>query len=60
MTEAKICGVTEVADARFAADAGAWAIGVNFWTRSSRYVGRSAPGRSRPSSTVSCPWWVSS
>lgn len=38
MTEAKICGVTEVADARSAVDAGAWAIGINFWPQSRRYV----------------------
>jgi phosphoribosylanthranilate isomerase len=38
-TKVKICGVTEPADARFAADAGAWAIGVNFWPRSKRCVG---------------------
>lgn len=34
----KICGVTDPGDARFAADAGAWAIGVNFWPRSKRHV----------------------
>lgn len=38
MTRAKICGLTDPADARFAADAGAWAIGVNFWPRSKRFV----------------------
>ncbi len=38
MTEAKICGVTDAADARFAVDAGAWAIGVNFWPESKRCV----------------------
>ncbi len=38
MTEAKICGVTQVGDARHAARAGAWAIGVNFWPGSKRHV----------------------
>jgi phosphoribosylanthranilate isomerase len=40
----KICGVTSPADARCAADAGAWAIGLNFHPPSPRYV---APGRAR-------------
>jgi phosphoribosylanthranilate isomerase len=40
MTRAKICGLTDPTDARFAADAGAWAIGVNFWPRSKRFVSK--------------------
>lgn len=39
VTEVKICGVTDPGDACFAAEAGAWAIGVNFWPRSKRHVG---------------------
>ena len=35
----KICGVCSAADARAASDAGADAIGINFWPRSKRYVG---------------------
>jgi phosphoribosylanthranilate isomerase len=35
----KICGVCTPDDARAAADAGADAIGINFWPRSKRYVG---------------------
>ena len=38
MTRVKICGVTRAADARHAVDAGAWAIGVNFWPHSKRHV----------------------
>ena len=34
----KICGVTNVADARAVVEAGADAIGVNFWAGSERYV----------------------
>ena len=34
----KICGVTTPADARFAADAGADAVGLNFYPKSPRYV----------------------
>jgi phosphoribosylanthranilate isomerase len=32
----KFCGITSLADARDAADVGAWAIGLNFWPRSPR------------------------
>jgi phosphoribosylanthranilate isomerase len=32
----KICGVTSLDDARFAADAGAWALGMIFWPGSQR------------------------
>jgi len=35
----KICGVTTAADAAMAAQAGAGAIGVNFWAGSKRFVG---------------------
>ncbi len=38
MVEVKICGVTSVADAEYAARCGAWAIGVNFWPGSKRVV----------------------
>ncbi len=38
MAKVKICGVTTEADARFAASAGAWAVGVNFWPQSRRFV----------------------
>jgi phosphoribosylanthranilate isomerase len=36
MTRVKICGVTRPADARRAADLGAWAIGMVFWPESPR------------------------
>ncbi|MBD0282425.1 MAG: phosphoribosylanthranilate isomerase [Thermoleophilaceae bacterium] len=36
MTRVKICGITNPADARRAADLGAWAIGMIFWPQSSR------------------------
>lgn len=36
MTEVKFCGITTLDDARRAADAGAWAIGLNFWPGSPR------------------------
>jgi phosphoribosylanthranilate isomerase len=32
----KFCGITSLADARRAADVGAWAIGLNFWSGSAR------------------------
>ena len=38
MVRIKICGVTTPDDARFAADAGADAIGLNFYPQSPRYV----------------------
>jgi len=38
MVRVKICGVTTVEDARVCADAGADAIGLNFWSRSKRFV----------------------
>jgi phosphoribosylanthranilate isomerase len=36
MTRVKICGITRPADARRAADLGAWAIGMVFWPESAR------------------------
>lgn len=38
MFRIKICGITTLVDARFAADAGADAIGLNFFSKSRRYV----------------------
>lgn len=38
MVRIKICGVTTPADARFAADCGADAVGLNFYPKSPRYV----------------------
>jgi phosphoribosylanthranilate isomerase len=37
MTHVKICGLTSLADARICLDAGADAIGLNFWPKSARY-----------------------
>jgi phosphoribosylanthranilate isomerase len=36
MTEVKVCGVTNLDDARRAADLGAWALGMIFWPESRR------------------------
>ncbi|MCP4813048.1 MAG: N-(5'-phosphoribosyl)anthranilate isomerase, partial [Planctomycetaceae bacterium] len=38
MFQVKICGITSVNDAQAAADAGADAIGLNFYPDSPRYV----------------------
>jgi len=39
MPKIKFCGITTLDDARFAVDAGAWAIGLIFWPRSPRRCG---------------------
>jgi phosphoribosylanthranilate isomerase len=36
VTKVKVCGVTSLQDAQYAADAGAWAVGLNFWPGSPR------------------------
>jgi phosphoribosylanthranilate isomerase len=36
MTEVKVCGITNLDDARRAADLGAWALGMIFWPESAR------------------------
>jgi phosphoribosylanthranilate isomerase len=36
MTRVKLCGITNIEDARLSADAGAWAIGMIFWPQSVR------------------------
>ena len=38
MTAIKICGLTRPEDADLAAELGAWAVGINFWDQSPRYV----------------------
>jgi phosphoribosylanthranilate isomerase len=38
----KICGITSAGDAQMVAQAGADAIGINFWTGSRRFVGEAA------------------
>lgn len=38
MTAIKICGVTRPEDADLAAELGAWAVGINLWDQSPRYL----------------------
>lgn len=38
MTAIKICGVTRVEDGELAAELGAWAVGINLWSKSPRCV----------------------
>jgi phosphoribosylanthranilate isomerase len=45
MVRVKICGVTALGDARFAVEAGAFAIGFNFHPPSPRYIEPEAAGR---------------
>ncbi len=41
----KVCGITRLEDALAAVDAGAWALGFNFYTRSPRYITPAAAGQ---------------
>ncbi len=41
-TRIKFCGITSLTEARLAAAAGAWAIGLNFWPRSPRWCDSAA------------------
>jgi phosphoribosylanthranilate isomerase len=41
----KFCGITSVDDARLAVDAGAWAIGLNLWPGSKRFVEQAEASR---------------
>jgi phosphoribosylanthranilate isomerase len=45
MIRAKICGVTSSADARAAADAGADAVGLNFYSKSPRFIDPHSAGQ---------------
>ena len=38
MTKVKVCGITQLEDAEYAVELGAWALGFNFWPESKRAV----------------------
>jgi phosphoribosylanthranilate isomerase len=38
VTKVKVCGITQLEDAEYAVELGAWALGFNFWPESKRFV----------------------